>query len=905
MNVKDYVLGLLQPEDAWAGMFDGWKPGRNVSCAVAAENHEGGVDENPSMSLAEDGKAFCHSCGYKATNPIDVLADMEGIDFKEACREAYTRFVGPIIPESYVKACHEELMSNEYMQAVLEERRGITAETIKRFELGWDERRKRTVIPVRNRVGWCVNTRLHDTLGLVDASLKMKVISYGKRGEGYGEAHLWPEFELTKSNPVYIFEGEMDALLAHSLGVPSLSVTGGATTWREEWSRRLKDREVFIVPDADKAGKAGAAKKMESLAKRCKTAVVELPGLTGAKDDKDFTDWVQKHEGSADKLLGINPTKEKAPSAKDAEESGDEELAIFEETSAAETIDIKRSQAAWRWLKTRGAFFKNQDKELHYVMEGGATYRAHDRAEHFVAMLGNSISWVINTATRSGKFIIRHVLNRGMSEARDSKTGSFSLFLDDSIYLHCGVDSLAVAEAGEIKLIKNALNEKGVLLQCPDQVKALEPKLDAQAGKSVKMAWDCCFKLLPISQTNRYLVMCWWASLFLKEYIRPKPLLRFMASTAFGKSTATKMLSLLTYGEEILQSSATTTAALYAIARQLPMVFADNVETRNMTPAFEDFMLTAATGGGKSKRQMNTDSGVVWEETNCLVCTNGIEPVNKREIVSRTAEINVDISKYGTKGFHEVKVFQDIKDSRSEIVFGLVKLLSKDVVPRMKSGDVRRISRELGSHAKNRFDEHLGVMAAILDAIWPYVSDPTYGRTNDVVNAWLAGQNAAAEEQDEGTNEVLYYLSELAERGKGIADIRTKADVQKDGAVKIQGTTRELFTDFRVMARALNGKCPWQNERQLGTRINDAYGILKKAGWSYRSKILAGRRMNEFTKAGQAAKADAVRALDKGGVPRQGVQAVDVHAVKGQAKIPALRGVQPIHQGRRPGKGGR
>ena len=901
MSLKDKIVAQIDASEAWAQLFEGWKPGVNVTCVVAAENHESSEDAHPSMSLSEDGKAYCHSCGYKATTVVGVLADLKGIDFKEALKEAYSLFVGPLVPEEYVKACHKKLMSDEYMLAVLEERRGILKATVEKFELGWDAQKKRLVIPVRNEHGWCVNTRMHDTLGVHGPDMKM--ISYAK---GYGAAVLWPEWQLQSDKPVYLFEGEMDALLAHSQGLPSLSVTGGASTWRESWTKRLAGRTIYIIPDVDKAGLTGAAKKMASLAVKCKASIIKLPGLKGDKKDKDFGNWVANHEGNGFKLQEIaQETETSEPIKEEIEKEADEGLEIFQELSAKEAIDIKRSQAVWRWLRARGAFFKSQNAgELYYAKEGGVAYHVNERADQFIAMLGSQVSWAINTATASGKFIVKHIVHRGTSEAKESLTGSWCLYDEaGDIYLHCGADKLLMASGGELSVVKNALNDRGVLLECPQQVKTVEPLLDTSPENAVKEAWDKCFNLLPISQTDKYLVMCWWMGMFVKEYVRPKPLLRFMARTAYGKSTATKMLSLLTYGDEVLQNSATTPAALYSIGKQFPLLFSDNVETRNMTPAFEDFMLTAATGGGKSKRQMNTDQGVVWENTNCLVCTNGIEPVNKREIVSRTAEVNLDLERYGRKDFHETKVFDEIKEARSRIICGMLKLLTRDSVPRMRTGEVQRIAKELGVHAKNRFDEYLGVMATNLDAIWPTVGDNEYERSNDVVNAWLSSQSKSTEEQDEGTNEVLYFIQELADRGASVADIRSRPEVQKDGSLRIAATMRELFTDFRVLARALNGRCPWQNERQLGTRVLDAFLVLKKAGWDHKIRIVNGRRINDFTK--QGSKAVALRAVGESSMPRQGVPKLDLHPTKGQAKIDALRRLQQKHKAGKPGKAGK
>jgi hypothetical protein len=899
MGAKERVLEQIDPAQAWAELFPGWKEGVNVPCVVASENHESGADENPSLSLSVDGKAYCHACGYKATSVVGVLADKEQLAFKDALREAYNLFVAPLVPESYVADCHQALLRDEYMRAVVEERRGLSAATIKKFELGWDKKKRRLVIPVRDEHGWCVNTRLHDTMGVHPP--EMKILSYGK---GYGSARLWPQWQVQLPGPVFVFEGELDAMLAHSQGLPALSVTGGASTWKEEWTKALRGRRVYVVPDMDKAGMKGADKKVESLGRKCKVSVVKLHGMPGGKDGKDFTDWVVKHGRTGKELLEMAEEAESVePTKEQAEEVAQEGLEAFDELSAKERQDLLRSEATWKWLRSRGAFFKSQALDLFYAREGGSVYKVGEKVDGFAAMLGSQVSWAINTATTSGKFVIKHIVHRGTAEARASTAGSWSLYTEaGAIYMHCGADKLLMARGGELTIVKNALNDEGVLLECPAQIQDFEPVLDADPDEAVRMLWDECFRLFPVSETDKLLTMCWWIGLFVKEYVRPKPLLRFMARTAYGKSTTTKMMSLITYGEEVLQNSATTTAALYSIAKQFPVLFHDNVETRNMTPQFDDFMLTAATGGGKSKRQMNTDQGVIWENTNCLIVTNGIEPVSKREIVSRTAEVALDLAKYGSKNFHETSVFDAIKKDRAYIISGLLKKITRDMVPRMRTGEVQRIAKELGSHAKNRFDEYLGIMAVGLDMVWPVLKPAGFARPNDVVNAWLKSQTEATEEQDEGTNEVLYFLNELAERGPSIPDVRTRPEVQKDGSLAMQASTRQLFTDSRVIARALNGKCPWQNERQLGTRIVDAYTVLVKSGWTHRKKVVNGRSIHELRR--QGVKEDKVRGVAQGGVPVKGVQVLDVHPRRGAAVIPSLRSVraQGVTKGARKGR---
>src|SRR3990167_4678684 len=122
MGLKEKVLALLDPLEVWATLFEGWKPGVNVPCVVAEETHEKGADSNPSMSLSQDGKAYCHACGFKATSPIGLLADMEKLSFKEACKEAYHRFVSPLVPETYIKECHIFLLKDKYLLTLLQNR---------------------------------------------------------------------------------------------------------------------------------------------------------------------------------------------------------------------------------------------------------------------------------------------------------------------------------------------------------------------------------------------------------------------------------------------------------------------------------------------------------------------------------------------------------------------------------------------------------------------------------------------------------------------------------------------------------------------------------------------------------------------------------------------------------------
>jgi len=87
------------------------------------------------------------------------------------------------------------------------------------------------------------------------------------------EAQLYDWENLTKPNitQLVICEGELDRLLLLSKGVPAITSTHGAMTFKEEWVEKLgKSRKIYICFDNDEAGKKGS----ERVAKMWKMVVV-------------------------------------------------------------------------------------------------------------------------------------------------------------------------------------------------------------------------------------------------------------------------------------------------------------------------------------------------------------------------------------------------------------------------------------------------------------------------------------------------------------------------------------------------------------------------------------------------------------------------------------------------------
>lgn len=87
-------------------------------------------------------------------------------------------------------------------------------------------------------------------------------------------------------------------------GFQALCGTGGAGTWRREWSKQLFGLDVVIAFDNDDAGRLGAKTIAENLKRYAnRIRVVKWPGFVEQKGD--VTDFFVKHNKSRDDFLAL------------------------------------------------------------------------------------------------------------------------------------------------------------------------------------------------------------------------------------------------------------------------------------------------------------------------------------------------------------------------------------------------------------------------------------------------------------------------------------------------------------------------------------------------------------------------------------------------------------------------
>lgn len=161
----------------------------------------------------------------------------------------------------------------------LSQRRRVSRRILSRWRVGWDPQRETYTLPVFDVDGAVVNLRRYRPDPPEDVP-KMA----GLAGRSI---QLYPS---VPSGWVLLVEGEWDALVGRSHGLPTVTSTGGVQGWKAGWDDLFYKRKVAICFDSDKPGREGAAK----LARGLRTIASELRviDLTPDRSDGyDLTDW--------------------------------------------------------------------------------------------------------------------------------------------------------------------------------------------------------------------------------------------------------------------------------------------------------------------------------------------------------------------------------------------------------------------------------------------------------------------------------------------------------------------------------------------------------------------------------------------------------------------------------------
>lgn len=266
------------------------------------ELHESQTDNNPSLTVnLAKGVYYCNSCHSKG-NIHTMYKHLYGLSNEEAWfqlgdalkipRPDGTKPTRPEIDVGLIQEYHQKLMSlTGPIRDMLKERRGLTDETLKRFQLGWDG--ERITIPIYDEYNTLVNFRRYKWNSTDD---QWKVLNYvDEYNNSYGEVRIFGIDRVVDTDVEYIVwaEGELDRICAEQHGFPTACATSGAGTWKPDWTKLFRNKKrVYLAQDNDEAGRIATQKLCEKLYRVVDVYTINWPENFPAKGD--ITDFFTK-----------------------------------------------------------------------------------------------------------------------------------------------------------------------------------------------------------------------------------------------------------------------------------------------------------------------------------------------------------------------------------------------------------------------------------------------------------------------------------------------------------------------------------------------------------------------------------------------------------------------------------
>lgn len=520
---------------------------------------------------------------------------------------------------------------------------------------------------------------------------------------------------------------------------------------------------------------------------------------------------------------------------------------------------IAATKAAYEWFFAHGAqFFYTQSKEPFmyfkneiYWMDSGD----RGRRRNYSSMLMDQVS--LEQTSNMYKLLVENLSNLALlrGQQREHFTWLHTDLAKYTVYFNLNNNEHEIAKITPdgIEIIKNGSNADSIILDCSRKMKPLKFLANASVEEADKMLNDLLVKNLSCSLGDKQLILSWISCFLLIDFSGIKPMTRFEGSAGSGKTTASKLISTLIYGEP--QQKKATDAANYTDGSQNPLIVLDNIEVKQMTDELITFMLTSITGIAKEKRKSGTDSETITERTKCLLNTTGIEPLcgELSEIQSRAFVINFETANHNSSCFLETDVIGELLQYRNIIISAIMKRTC-EVLSMMRDGKRKTVMEllhtSLGDHDKKRCNEYLSLMYLMLLAgsppdmieknlhtLAPVFKDQiTFTNQNSRGTAQESNQTAIAlailfkawdnaikaDESILGADRHLNPVEEFVNRYQ----IRP----QDDGSLS-KVFSRDLFVALKRISRDFNLRFDMDSPRQFAQRLSNDLDTISNAGF--------------------------------------------------------------------------
>jgi len=280
----------------------------SIPCPLAPYTplHKGNWDSRPSMGIKVTESSVlvhCFTCGFRSGQLSYLYSRLAHADSRwqtafEAVKEMETKYLANGLMSLKKQGFYQKKVQKDqpldeslfqpYARkfAPYLQRRGITLETGKRWDVGVDQDKHRAIIPVRDIKG-----QLWGAVGRSYNGAMPKYLNYWemKKGTQLMGAQLIKEAKTT-----VIVEGTLDAMLAdqaiRSNGLDSeynvVSILGASLSETQAHKLVGCSNSVIVALDADQAGERGTKRAKDLLGNRLLTRFASI----GAIGKKDFGD---------------------------------------------------------------------------------------------------------------------------------------------------------------------------------------------------------------------------------------------------------------------------------------------------------------------------------------------------------------------------------------------------------------------------------------------------------------------------------------------------------------------------------------------------------------------------------------------------------------------------------------
>jgi len=515
------------------------------------------------------------------------------------------------------------------------------------------------------------------------------------------------------------------------------------------------------------------------------------------------------------------------------------------------------TEGVHRWFKEHGAIFFHDTEQNRYIyFEGQVFTMKPDKNTNpgYLSMLYRHTQLPITTSP-TGR-IFHECFDSVAYNDGDMKEPHYWLYTDrarHTVYFNLNNERNEVLKItpDDIAVIRNGVNDENIVFHRSPTMRPIEFISDPDIAEAERLFKTLIFDNLACPIEERVLITTWISCFLLLDFTGTRPLLRFEGATHSGKSTASKLISALVFGDQNLENP--TVAANYTEGAKQPLIVIDNIELKNATDEFIQFLLTAVTGIVRTKRKQGTDTDTVRESVRCLINTSGIEPLaGLSELTSRTLLVDFDISHSTLGYFLDAETIQGIMDARNlmlSAIFKKTQMILNLLRDGGHAGIMKLFSDELGHHPKKRCNDYLSLMYLMLLVGMDETEMKKYTEImHPVFKTILGSQQSLSETQEIESNPFIMFVALLVK--ERLLAISQDEHGQSSGNLEyfnrnygltfsgdhtiVDAQARDLFSAFNVYARMKGMKPPYISAAQLSKRLRNDIEIIEKAGISVR-----------------------------------------------------------------------